>query len=670
MSWTGEGPAGAGGCRSGAICALLAALIVLPWQGGAAPLLAQEEAAGVDSAAAAAAEAPRLSPLHARVRRTLFDPGLARSVERLDAEEGELRFLDLADWLDARTGVNVRGRGGGGRQLLSIRGGRPEGVLVLLDGLPINDPLTGEADLASVPLASLSSAILVRGSGSARYGSGALGGALLLESSSADRGEPLARMGIGSYGAYELSASGGVEGELDVRIGAGVRGAENDYGYENRLAHGSPDRVRRNADSESRWINLAAESDGIRGTLRHDHLERGVPGRLGTTVFEGDRWRESRWSAALATGGERASGRIALRHLSMRYSPGEASEGRASPSGQRAVDLRAGGEIALPRFGELVLAGRASFERLRGDGIADADRLAGGATARRTFRIEDESVGFEPLLAFDVSGDGSALSPELGVWVRADPATRIYGRLGRSFRLPTFADLHFEAAPGVRPNADLEPERVVLDAELGVEVARALGGTEASLKLAAWRRDTRDPIVWLASSVAVWSPRNLDRLVARGLELEASVSGPPANPEDVSWMLDAGLTLQESRVGFGSNRNPLPYQPDVTASAGAELRRGSSAARLDATYTGSRTTGLAATRRLDGFVTVDLGLRRRFAAGPLDLVASLDVDNLFDRRYELVELFPEPGRTLRLTLEVQPLHARDDERPSNHDSAR
>lgn len=658
---------GAGGVtdpvrRDLAICVAAALLLCLPWPGGPARLSAQE-AANDDSLHVAdeAADTTRLPALHARVRRTLLDPGLARSVERLDAEEGTLRFLDLADWLDARTGVGVRSRGAGGRQLLSVRGGRPEGVLVLLDGLPINDPLTGEADLASVPLASLSSATLVRGAGSARYGNGALGGALLLESAAADRAEPLARFGIGSYGAYELSASGGHEGDVDVRLGAGLRQADNDYAYENRLAPGSPERVRANADSESRWVNLSIEGGAMRGNVRYDHLERGVPGRLGTTAFEGDRWRESRWSAALSMGGEQASGRIGLRRLSMRYAPGGSSGDAADVSAQRALDLRAGGEVAFPRFGDLVVAGRASFERLRGDGIEEAERLAAGTTVRRAVRLQSERVGLEPLLAFDVSGDGSAFSPELGAWFRPDASMRIYGRVGRSYRLPTFADLHFEAAPGVRPNADLEAERIVLDTELGLELSRRLGELDAALKLAAWRRDTREPIVWLASSVAVWSPRNLDRLVARGLEIEASVREPGSGPARLSWALDAGLTLQDSRVGFGSNRNPLPYQPDVTASAGAELRRGPFAARLDATYTGSRTTSLAATRRLAGFLTVDLGVHRRFTPGPLDLVASLDVDNLFDRRYEMVELFPEPGRTLRLTVEIHPLNQRNGE---------
>ncbi len=652
--------------RHGFVFALAAILTALPQ-----PLTGQE--AGTDSAEAApAVDTTRLPALRATVRRTLFDPGLARSVERLEPGEGVVPFRDLADWLESRTSVGVRSFGGGGRQVLSVRGGRPEGVLVLLDGLPINDPLTGEADLSGVPLESLSSATLVRGAGTARYGSGALGGALLLESASGNRGKPEARIGLGSYGAYEMSASAGRDGDVDLRIGAGLRGAENDFSYENRLAHGTPERERTNADSESHWVELSAETDAIHGTMRYDRLERGVPGRLGTSVFEGDRWREARWSASASVGGERATGRIGLRRLTMRYAPGGSdgtggSDGptgdSAEPSSQRALDFRAGGEVALPEFGDLVIAGRASLERLEGDGIdGDPDRSAAGATVRRAFRSGpgDSGFGVEPLIGVDVSGDGSALSPEIGAWYRPDPSTRFYGRVGRGYRLPTFADLHFEAAPGVRAHAELDPERVVLDAELGMEASRSLGWAGASVKLAAWTRDTRDPIVWLASSVAVWSPRNLDRLVARGMELEARVGSPVSRRDaggrkrGLGWAVEAGVTLQDSRVGFGSNRNPLPYQPDVIASASVELERRETALRLDATYTGSRTTSVAATRRLDGFLTVDLGLRRRLTPGPFDIVASLDVTNLFDRRYELVELFPEPGRSLRLTIDIHP----------------
>lgn len=617
-----------------ALSALLIARADMPAQ--AAPEDADAEAR-VDSAV-------HLPLLRVEVRRSLFDPGLARSVERLEPGQALFPFRDLGEWLSSRVGAGVRGQGGGGRQLLSVRGGRPEGVLVLLDGVPLNDPLTGQADLSSVPLSSIESATLVRGAGAARYGSGALGGALLLESSTSAGDEPTARAVVGSYGAYEASGSAGWSGEAArVRVGAGVGGAENDFPYVDRLARGSPQARRENADSETRWLNVAGEAGDVRGTLRFDGLERGVPGRMGTNVFAGDRWRENRWALSGQAGGERATARLGVRGLSMRYTPGD---GQATD--QRAFDMRAGAEAALPGFAGAVIAGRMSYERLAGDGIAGVpDRMSAGATLRAVVPEADAAFGFEPLVGFDVSGNETALSPELGAWLRPAESVRLYGRLGRAYRVPTFADLHFEAAPGLRANPDLESERVVLDAELGVEASTP----GAAVRLSAWTRDTRRPIVWLASSVAVWSPRNLDRLRARGLEIEASFAS--ARSGSAAWAVDAGLTLQRSRVGFGSNRNPLPYQPDVTARASAELRSGATAGRLEATYTGSRTTSVAATRRLAGFVTVDADLRHRFAPGGLTVDAAVGIDNLLDRQYELVELFPEPGRSFHLTIDIR-----------------
>lgn len=358
-------------------------------------------------------------------------------------------------------------------------------------------------------------------------------------------------------------------------------------------------------------------------------------------------------SGTVAGAGARRSVRGGLRHVSMRYAPVD-----GAPSEQRALDGRLGGELPLSGLLDLVVAGRVSYERLAGDHIAGApERMSAGVTLRRVLR-PGAGIGIEPVLGFDVADGETALSPEIGAWYRPDERFRLYGRLGRAYRVPTFADLHFEAAPGVRASPALESERVVLDAELGAEASVSPGSTTSvSARLALWSRDTRRPIVWLASSAALWSPRNLERLSARGLDLELGVErgpeGGPGGGPALGWAVEAGLTLQRSRLGFGTNRNPLPYQPDVAARASAEVRRGSTAGRLQATWTGSRTTSVAATRRLDGFLKIDVGLRQRLTPGPLDLEVTVGVENLLDRRYQLVELFPEPGRALRLTLDIR-----------------
>ena len=70
------------------------------------------------------ADTIQLPVIEANVAR-IVDPNRARSVERLNLGDGPVPYLDLADWLVSRTAVQVRSYGGGGRQMLSIRGSRP-----------------------------------------------------------------------------------------------------------------------------------------------------------------------------------------------------------------------------------------------------------------------------------------------------------------------------------------------------------------------------------------------------------------------------------------------------------------------------------------------------------------------------------------------------------------
>jgi SAM-dependent methyltransferase len=80
-------------------------------------------------------------------------------------------------------------------------------VLVLLDGMPINDPLTGAADLSGIPVRSLESATVVLGA-DAGSGSGATAGVLSLRTRGVARGTAVS-LTAGSFGqvAADLSAS-------------------------------------------------------------------------------------------------------------------------------------------------------------------------------------------------------------------------------------------------------------------------------------------------------------------------------------------------------------------------------------------------------------------------------------------------------------------------------
>jgi len=93
--------------------------------------------------------------------------------------------------------------------------------------------------------------------------------------------------------------------------------------------------------------------------------------------------------------------------------------------------------------------------------------------------------------------------------------------------------------------------------------------------------------------------------------------------------------------------------PQSTARLSLEGWSGALGGRIDLRHTGSRTTGLAGTRSLAGFRTVDLSARHHFHSRSIRFGLFLKVENVLDQRFQLTELYPEPGRRLTARLEAR-----------------
>ncbi len=562
------------------------------------------------------------------------------STRELVFRDPAAQTADLGSMLSRLEGVAVRRYGPGGQELVSVRGSRPDGVLVLLDGVPLNDPFFGSADLSTVPLASLESASVIRGA-TAQLGPGGLGGVIQLRSRQPDGNSVVASGAIGSFGMknarFHVSTRGG-PGALAITGSATV--ADNDFQYVNRDRPERPTEVRRNADARGFRVAAVAHSAGFPLTLqaRFDRSERGVPGRMGTAMFEQARWRDggAQFTGQLGkTSGPRLTAGYALRE--QRYAdPQTATEDRLNIGSGRV-----GGILPFGRDGAWQIRAQAARESARGATV-DGSRgrtLIGASLSRR---LRTTAVDLGAAMTVDLAGGAPVWSPELGIELRAGRGISLSGRVGQSLRWPTLADLYYAPSFGIRANPRLKPERVVLDAEVGADWKAARD--RASLQLAVYHRRTRDPIVWHASSTAIWQPENLDNLTAYGAEL-----GLEWRPEPV-WRLMGAVSYDRSRVGFGSNRNPLPYQPEWTGRLLVARSFAHSYVEADLALLGSRTTSLAATHSLPPFAMLDLAAGRSLRMLDSNFRIDVRVRNVLDQRHELVELYPEPGRHFELRI--------------------
>ncbi|HEY4208500.1 MAG TPA: TonB-dependent receptor [Puia sp.] len=118
---------------------------------------------------------------------------------------------DLAQVLNEQTGVMVSGANSnpGKDKTIYLRGASDKYTLILLDGIPLNDPsqIGGQYDLRLIPLNSIDRVEILKGSQSVLYGSNAVAGVINIITRKAATGQTTGS-GILSYGAYKTLKGG------------------------------------------------------------------------------------------------------------------------------------------------------------------------------------------------------------------------------------------------------------------------------------------------------------------------------------------------------------------------------------------------------------------------------------------------------------------------------
>jgi len=358
------------------------------------------------------------------------------------------------------------------------------------------------------------------------------------------------------------------------------------------------------------------------------------------------RWKEQSSTIGLAWG--RVTTESGDPRLSVSWADRvqEFSDPRVDRRGRlRAVELVASGNEALPA--DVRLSWKGTWERVGGETLsAPATRVFGGARVSRGLSLSPD-WSLETALSLSVADDATAASPSVGLTWSAAPGVRVWGRAGQGVRLPTFGDLFLRPGAGVRPNPDLSPEKIRLDAEVGAE-AQGAGGV-LRVRSAAFYRRTDNPIIWLPSVVAVWQPMNAGWLTAVGLE--TSVTWNPKG----RWGAEASATLQRSRMGFTRTSAPLAYQPAASGRIAVEHRiRVGGGIRADVELKGPRRSSITGPHELRAFGLVNLRGRQTFHIEGFDATLEAELRNVLDTTYERIELFPEPGRSLELRITLRP----------------
>lgn len=576
---------------------------------------------------------------------------------------------DVPALLAGQPGVTITQKGGPGSPAsVSIRGSAAHQVLVLLDEVPINDPTTGDVDLAAIPLEQIERVTIIRGAAAARYGARALAGVIAIERRHPTEAEGWLTLAAGAWG--ERTARAGVTAVRESggrtiagSLSGGLTRFDGDFGYRVPLIRGGGVADRANGDGRNSSLlgSVRLASKNSLTEVRADYLDidRGLPGSFVQPTLDG-RQAEHRIGAGLST--RQVIGTVEW-HADVDATSGKVRYADPSPPAGSPYD----DSVRVRQLQATIEAGRSfGLARIslgtegRWLGVRASNLAEGAPTAQQVLSAwlqasAEPWIGFtQPTLSAGVRVDRDDdrhdihWSPSLGVSVPVPGAT-VQVSWAMAFAPPALADQFFQPGVLAQPNPGLQPERVRNDWQIQLTSnTLRFGRATASGSVSLFRADIDGMILWFPNFRFVWSPNNYD-VRRRGAELSAAVNLPIA---------DLSLTGSVSDVAV-EYRGPVlsgqvAYRPRYTVNGSLAASTLGIRGTLRYRYIGRRRAVAGSDlNTLDPFAVTDLQIARRVPISRASVELAIGVDDLFDRAGTMLLDYPSPGRTWRFTLSVR-----------------
>ncbi|GAB4249887.1 MAG: TonB-dependent receptor [Acidobacteriota bacterium] len=549
-----------------------------------------------------------------------------RSVTVLTAEEiRRLPVNSVAELLTYVVGFEAQSRGPFGVQAdFSIRGSNFQQLLILVDGIRVNDPQTGHhnADLP-VALEEIERIEVLSGTGSNLHGADAVAGAVNIVTRARAAGPAAAE-------PPRIRLTGGEHGLVGAEVGDRRRLGGTDlslHGWFQRAGDFLPEREFR------QWGVSLGGNLGDQGYLRFALVDKdfGARGFYGPAPS----WEHTRTMLLTLHRDEGRDSSFPGQHrLGLRVHWDDFTWDRERPALFQAhhrthsFSYDAGKSW---RWGEgTTLSAGVSLggDWIRSSSLGDHGLGRGGAYVE--FRRQPSTaVALGAGLRFDdYAGRKGAWSPSLTAAWWVHPRLKWRASFGRAFRVPSFTELYYRD-PNHEASPNLQPERA-WEAETGIDW---LAAERLTLHAGVFFRRERDVIDWIRDDPSEkWRTANLRRLRTRGAEFLVRLV-----PRS-GWVLQSGYSAldRDADEFTGLSKYVLNHARHNWSTSLVQRLGGLWSAAHRITWK----------RRNDGQSYWVLNHRLARRLGPSEVF--LQVDNLLDQRYEEIPGVLMPGRWFQI----------------------
>ncbi|MFT4830988.1 MAG: vitamin B12 transporter [Psychroserpens sp.] len=546
----------------------------------------------------------------------------------------------LTNLLQFNSNIYFKENGYGMVSSASFRGTNASQTAVIWNGININSQLTGQTDFNTIIPNNYSSVSIRSGGGSVQYGSGAIGGSILLNDSFLfeKHFSNTLQLGYGSFNTRRIDY-GTAYGSPKVSLNFGVNynASDNDYTYL------GTDRKNENGAFENLNINASLGYIVSKSQLFKFHHttfygNRNFSGTL--TAPSNDNYRDvtARSLVEWSHFNDRKVQRLKVAHLYERYryyfnrARPEFSFGRTNTYILNYDAKYQLGDITLNGIGEL------STLEAEGSSIENATRNQATGTLMFSHDLTTK-FNYGLNIRQEVVTDYS--SPLLISFDSKFQVSREYDinfNASKNYRIPTFNDLYWSGA-GAIGNKDLIPETST-QAELGQNIK----GEGYRINLTTFYIASDNLIQWRPDNSGIFSPRNVEEAMQYGAELELELQK--------TWgkhQLHFKNLYAYTKSVDKETKNQLIYVPEhqFTSNLAYQIKKWD--LYYQWLYNGSVFITTDNSDGLPGYSISNIGLEHNFSLSKkMKCTLGLKINNLYNRNYQNVAYRPMPNRNFNL----------------------
>lgn len=413
------------------------------------------------------------------------------------------------------TGMDIRRRGANGVQSdIGFRGSSFEQVLLLLNGIRMNDSQTGHNSMnLPVDLDDVERIEVIKGPAARRFGQNAYAGVINIVTKINPGKRIKVNVEGGDYETYELGFNAQLGNEkFSNSLQANSSGSQG-YMY--------------NTDYEIRNVFYQSKLNIKDGNIR---LQAGFSEKkFGANGFYASKAATEQYeevqASVISLAHQQTLGKLKLNsNVYWRRGQDMYLFNRQKPEIYRNMHIgnNVGGEVNSSYewgLGTTGIGVELRKEFLASNNLGERNRFVSQVFFEHHFSLLDKKLNISPGISWaNYSNEGNFFYPGLDIGYSFNQNNKVYGNVARVHRIPTFTDLYYTSKTE-QGNPNLLPENAVY-AEIGYQFQTK----NILAKLSGFLRDTNNAIDWTKKKPEdpVWYAQNIGETTIKGIEAEFS----------------------------------------------------------------------------------------------------------------------------------------------------